>query len=148
VSNITLRSSPARKKIIETQKVAKEVRNQYHEPLNPKDGISNMITQADLGLLASSSPLRESHTTNKLIDKTKQTLVFKTTYKGIAIAIKVYKKPRVKEFADMWKNEFKILKRLNYISKIIKYTSLLNLYFNKHLLLNLWIITLETYTSS
>lgn len=57
-------------------------------------------------------------------------LVFKATYKGIIIAIKIYKKLKVKEFADTWKNEFKILKRLNYISKIIKYTSLLSLYFN------------------
>ncbi len=81
--------------------------------------------------------MRKSHTTNKLINKTKQTLIFKATYKGIAVAIKVCKKPGVKEFANAWKNEFKILKRLNHISKIIKYTLLLSLHFNKHLLLNL-----------
>jgi hypothetical protein len=66
--------------------------------------------------------MRESYTIDELISKIKQTLVFKATCKGIIMAIKVYKKLKVKEFADAWKNEFKILKRLNYISKIIKYT--------------------------
>jgi predicted Ser/Thr protein kinase len=81
--------------------------------------------------------MRESYTINELISKTKQTLIFKATYKGTIVAIKVYRKPRVKEFTNAWKNEFKILKRLNYISKIIEYTSLLSLHFNRHLLLNL-----------
>jgi hypothetical protein len=137
VRNITPGSGPAGKKIVGTQKVAREVRNQYHEPPNPRDGISDMITQADPSLLASSSPLRESHTIDELIGKTKQTLVFKATCKGTIVAIKVCRKPRVKESADAWKNEFKILKRLNHISKIIKHTSLLSLHFNRHLSSNL-----------
>ena len=61
VRNITPGSGPAGKKIVGTQEVAREVRNQ------PRDRISNIMTQADPGLLASSSPIRESHTTDELI---------------------------------------------------------------------------------
>lgn len=122
------------------------MRNQNHEPPNPRDVISDIITQADPALLASST--RESHTTDELIGKTEQTLVFKATRKGTTMAIKVCRKPGVKESADAWKNEFKILKRLNYVSKIMEHTSLLGLHFSRHLLSNSWIITPETYASS
>jgi hypothetical protein len=122
------------------------VRNQDHEPPNPRDGISDIMTPADPALPA--SPTRESHTTDELIGKTKQTLVFKGTRNGTTVAIKVCRKPGVKESADAWKNEFKILKRLNHVSKIIEHTSLLSLHFNRHLSSNLWITTPETYASS
>jgi hypothetical protein len=145
-----------RKKIVGTGRyfrnrefeVAREVHNQDHEPPNPRDGISDIMTQADPALPASSSPMRESHTTDELIGKTKQTLVFKAIRKGTTVAIKVCRKPGVKESADAWKNEFKILKRLNHVSKIMEHTSLLGLRFNRHLSSNSWITTPETYASS
>ena len=122
------------------------VQNQDHELPNSRDGISNIMTRADPALPA--SPTRESHTTDELIGKTRQTLVFKSTRNDTTVAIKVCRKPGVKESADAWKNEFKIFKRLNHVSKTMEHTSLLSSHFNRHLSSNLWITTPETYASS
>jgi hypothetical protein len=50
------------------------------------------------------------------IGQTEETEVFKITRNGVTVAIKVCRKPTVKQSADAWRNEITILKRLNHVS--------------------------------
>jgi len=47
-------------------------------------------------------------------------LVFKATRKEATVAIKVCRKPRVKESVDMWRNEMEIMSCINYVSNIME----------------------------
>jgi ATP-dependent helicase YprA (DUF1998 family) len=53
---------------------------------------------------------------NMLVGETDQTLVFKTTWTGTTVAIKVCRNRIVKESADAWRNEMKILSSLDHVS--------------------------------
>jgi hypothetical protein len=53
---------------------------------------------------------------NMLIMETDRTLVFKTTRTGTTVAIKVCRNRTVKESADAWRNEMKILSSLDHVS--------------------------------
>jgi hypothetical protein len=53
-----------------------------------------------------------------LIGKTGRTLVFKATRKEAIVAIKVCRKPTVKESADTWRNEMEIMSCLDHVSNM------------------------------
>lgn len=72
------------------------------------------------GLPASSSSMRKPYTADEPIGKTTRTLVFKATRKDTIVAIKVCRKPKVKESADTWRNEMEILSCLNHVSNIME----------------------------
>ncbi|KAH8797829.1 kinase-like domain-containing protein [Xylogone sp. PMI_703] len=61
-----------------------------------------------------------------LIGKTGRTLVFKATRKEAVVAIKVCRKPTVKESADAWRNEMEIMSCLDHpsITKLLHYDAL------------------------
>ena len=70
----------------------------------------------DSELRPPSSSMQESHSPYTLIGKTNRTLVFKATRKEAIVAIKVCRKPTVKESADTWRNEIEIMSCLNHVS--------------------------------
>jgi hypothetical protein len=67
--------------------------------------------------LPSPSPsTRKSHTLQELIGKTTRTLVFKVTRSNATVAVKICRKPTLKESAETWRNEMEIMRTLDHIS--------------------------------
>jgi len=70
----------------------------------------------DSGLLTKCRSMGESPPLREIIGESPRTMVFKAIRHEMAVAVKVCRKPEVKSSADSWRNEVRILRRLQHVN--------------------------------